>query len=232
VEIPLDPDTNRTGDIWHIAVPDLPSDFLYGAFGLTRTFRSLWRVPQLPIDTYSHRYHGTSFFRSRQSFCLAHAFSSLRAQVFPDDTQSFKEIVLLLASFCIGSDLATAVNCRLDVAVNTCAHGKLNVDVSPHTYELAMASGYRVYGAHESDPDCKKAAGLRHDSSKVLLDPYATSIVSRPRWGEFGNQNLDYEDDSLPDPDYRGFDWQVCICICVVLFAVPSFPLTLPFDEP
>jgi pullulanase/glycogen debranching enzyme len=66
-------------------------------------------------------------------------------------------------------------------------------------------------------------AGLMHEESKVLLDPYATSVVSRARWGEKGNQALDYESDqvlgfadtwpqaaaSVPDPKAKGFDWQV-----------------------
>jgi hypothetical protein len=30
VEIPLDPYKNRTGDLWHIAVPGLHHDLLYG----------------------------------------------------------------------------------------------------------------------------------------------------------------------------------------------------------
>lgn len=34
-EIPLDPNTNRTGDVWHITVPNLPSDHLYGALHAT-----------------------------------------------------------------------------------------------------------------------------------------------------------------------------------------------------
>jgi isoamylase len=31
VEIPLDPQRNRTGDLWHIAIPGLHHDLLYGA---------------------------------------------------------------------------------------------------------------------------------------------------------------------------------------------------------
>jgi hypothetical protein len=65
--------------------------------------------------------------------------------------------------------------------------------------------------------------GLKHDETKVLLDPYATSVVSRARWGERGNQDLDYENPAvlgladtwpqaatpLPDPNEKEFDWQV-----------------------
>lgn len=65
--------------------------------------------------------------------------------------------------------------------------------------------------------------GLKHDATKVLLDPYATTVVSRPRWGERGNQDLDYENPEvlgladtwpqaatpLPDPNEQDFDWQV-----------------------
>ena len=65
--------------------------------------------------------------------------------------------------------------------------------------------------------------GLKHDETRVLLDPYATSVVSRQRWGERGNQDLDYENPDvlgladtwpqagtpLPDPNEHMFDWQV-----------------------
>ena len=30
-ELPLDPALNRTGDVWHIAVPNVRKDLLYGA---------------------------------------------------------------------------------------------------------------------------------------------------------------------------------------------------------
>jgi pullulanase/glycogen debranching enzyme len=89
-----------------------------------------------------------------------------------------------------------------------------------------------VGGMHEGTDGQAAEAGLRHDASKVLLDPYATSVVSRARWGEQGNPHLDYESDGVlglaatwpqmatpvPDPRAHPFDWQVC------LIAACSFP--------
>ena len=89
-----------------------------------------------------------------------------------------------------------------------------------------LHAGYRVGGAHEGTKQEAAAAGIRHDESKVLLDPYATNVISRGHWGERGNDRLDYgRDDVLgladtwpqaaspvPDPHARHFDWQVCWC--------------------
>lgn len=92
------------------------------------------------------------------------------------------------------------------------------------------SAGFRVGGVHEGTDGQAAEAGLRHDASKVLLDPYATSVVSRAQWGEQGNPHLDYESDGVlglaetwpqaatPVPDALAelFDWQVClISACV-----------------
>jgi pullulanase/glycogen debranching enzyme len=95
--------------------------------------------------------------------------------------------------------------------------------------EWTHSAGFRVGGAHEGSAKEAAAAGLRHDASKVLLDPYATSVVSRDRWGERGSEKLDYSSDDVlgladtwpqaaspvPDPDARPFDWEARPCACV-----------------
>ena len=85
------------------------------------------------------------------------------------------------------------------------------------------AAGYRIKGFHEDEVKGDATVGLKHDETRVLLDPYATSVVSRAHWGERGNQDLDYENPEvlgladtwpqagtpLPDPHEHEFDWQV-----------------------
>ena len=52
------------------------------------------------------------------------------------------------------------------------------------------AAGYRIGGRHqeknEEEEDGTDVAGERHDDRVVLLDPYATTIVGRRRFGELG----------------------------------------------
>ncbi|GAX79055.1 hypothetical protein CEUSTIGMA_g6495.t1 [Chlamydomonas eustigma] len=45
--------------------------------------------------------------------------------------------------------------------------------------------GYRVSGLHQDGPELE-GAGHRHDSSCIVLDPLARSIISRRRYGQLG----------------------------------------------
>ena len=173
-EIPLDPNTNRTGDVWHITIPQLPSDLLYGTFLMQLCYISCLYLPQLPLKS-------IATVSSRVSAGLLSS-SSPAGQVF------------------------------MSLSRQEGDSGK-------------ACAGFRVAGANQESHNSPQSVGLRHDATKVLLDPYATSVVSRPRWGERGNPHLDYKDPTvlgfadtwpqaaspLPDPDEAPFDWQVCL---------------------
>ncbi|KXZ47657.1 hypothetical protein GPECTOR_33g539 [Gonium pectorale] len=55
-EVPLDPYVNRTGDVWHVMLPDLRDDLLYGEYGvqrlghLRRTRCMYWAAAALPAN--------------------------------------------------------------------------------------------------------------------------------------------------------------------------------------
>ena len=67
-EIPLDPVRNRTGNIWHIAVPDIARDHLYGAFPCVRnTLVARWRRVCCPVVGFPR----CNLLRRHQSMSLA-----------------------------------------------------------------------------------------------------------------------------------------------------------------
>jgi hypothetical protein len=103
---------------------------------------------------------------------------------------------------------------------------------------MSLYAGYRVGGGNQSSNE-PAMAGLMHDETKVLLDPYATSVVSRARWGERGDSKLDYESNEVlgladtwpqaaapvPDPKEKPFDWQVASRTdCAYLFSSGCMP--------
>lgn len=92
----------------------------------------------------------------------------------------------------------------------------------------ALLYGFRVAGPNPAKPDAAKVPqgadikGQAHDPSKVLLDPYATAVISRRRYGQLG-PNLEYNTPRalglaptwtqhagvLPQPGGESaFDWQ------------------------
>ncbi|CAK0735857.1 hypothetical protein CVIRNUC_000651 [Coccomyxa viridis] len=53
--------------------------------------------------------------------------------------------------------------------------------------DSTLLYGYRVGGRHQDkDKTESAAAGQRHDEATVLLDPYATAIIGRRKFGELG----------------------------------------------
>eukprot|EP00201_Polytomella_parva_P015074 CAMPEP_0175063974 /NCGR_PEP_ID=MMETSP0052_2-20121109/15063_1 /TAXON_ID=51329 ORGANISM="Polytomella parva, Strain SAG 63-3" /NCGR_SAMPLE_ID=MMETSP0052_2 /ASSEMBLY_ACC=CAM_ASM_000194 /LENGTH=299 /DNA_ID=CAMNT_0016330249 /DNA_START=333 /DNA_END=1229 /DNA_ORIENTATION=- len=90
--------------------------------------------------------------------------------------------------------------------------------------DSTLLYGYRVFGQHQEME--AGAPGLRHDGSKVILDPYAPAVLSRRKFGELA-PNLPYSNSvndrpaplglsptwpqaagCLPDPLQDDFDWE------------------------
>ncbi|KAG2454971.1 hypothetical protein HYH02_000797 [Chlamydomonas schloesseri] len=54
--------------------------------------------------------------------------------------------------------------------------------------------GYRVEGLHQEAD--KEYPGMRHDTRRVVLDPYAVAVLNRRRWGQMG-PNLPYGEEGV-----------------------------------
>ena len=127
-------------------------------------------------------------------------------------------------NFAIFSEHATAVELCLFEQVDA-AQESIRVPMTEHTDQVwhmflpearpGQLYGYRVYGPY--DPE----RGMRFNSSKLLLDPYAKAIAGEIKWademfgyvvgGESGDLTRDFRDDAWGVPKAavidNSFDW-------------------------